>query len=201
MELLSDLSFKNCRVRFQVLKTAKFGSGWVKEFREREILVRVAAEEAPPPMHSCFLELCGAQRDALVFARGEPFGVESEKVAYIRFVPTGKISFRAPMSEARFMVSGVSGAVASDFDQFEVTVLDVSQKGLAILGSRQFESGEILLLNVVSSVGVTALEAEVRYSRPAEADAGAYRTGLQIRYLNRLDQARWLSFHTHCRAA
>lgn len=196
-----DRDFRHCRARYQRLRDAKFGSGWVVKFTEGELVIRLNSSDPSPLGSRCFVEVFGTTRDALLFGTADSGTLGPFEGPVARFVPDARIGFRASMGEARYVVEGVLGAASVEDEKVQVTVLDVSGTGLAVLSPRQFERGQHLALHVLTPFGETWLDAEVRYSRKDRSQENVYRTGLKILKMDRLDAARWRYFQDQYRAA
>lgn len=179
-------SFLGTRARFQRLTDAKFFSGWVRDLTNGDVRLAVKGEIAVTPGEPFVVQLFGKGQTAILKCKltmvvGDQLG----------FIITSPAKIMASTENARTATQGMKAMVTSGDQQIEAAVLDVSATGVGLLMPNSLERGTTIMLQMDSPSGVVAATGEVRYSRQDPNYGDQYRTGIQLKELGRVDQARW----------
>lgn len=197
-------SFVNTRARFQRLEDAKLFSGWITGLSPKSAVVTVSgSSELRPGQHFLF-HVFGPELTAVFEARFEvrsgnllAFGLESpirtragSEDMRLRIHGTRATLYSAPLPQEEFdeMSSGPSGEADPGVELGNVQVVDVSSRGVGIVGTLNFMKGDRLRVVLDTPWGNTECLAEVKYSKP---EGKLYRAGLAILEIDRLNHGRF----------
>jgi hypothetical protein len=174
------------RTRLQRIRDAKFFTGWVTEFDEHEVKVRLSTLDTFEPGDHYLLEVFGPEVDAILQARVR---MAFDNQAY--FTVHGAVNYRPATENARIRVTGISGVlIFSDFEA-EGKVVDISQNGIGMLVRKPLPQKSQMRIRLLTPKGEINAEGEVRYCRAETNGSGSYRIGIRLGLLGRLERARW----------
>jgi hypothetical protein len=174
------------RTRLQRVRDAKFFTGWITEFDEHEVKVRLGTIDTFEPGDHYLIEVFGPEVDAILQARVR---MAFDNQAY--FTVHGAVNYRPATENARLKVTGITGHLLfPDFD-VEGKVIDISQNGIGMLVRKALPQKSHMQVRLLTPRGEINAEGEIRYCRAETNGSGTYRVGIQLGSLGRLERARW----------
>lgn len=178
--------FINTRCRLQRLKDAKFFAGWVKDFSQDELHIKLSTKTALMLGDTFSVEVHGTDRSAIFNAMLK--GQESDDLSLsiseqVRFMPSRE--------RARLCVEGISGVFKHNGVDTPFSVSDVSLAGCGLVAPYAIQRGTKLDLDIDTPQGHVRCVGEVRYCKPDPEIPGAYRFGMLLDTMGRLEMARW----------
>lgn len=179
--------FANMRSRLQRLKDAKFFSGWVNDFTDQEVRIRLTSSAECEPGDRFLVEIFGAETVASFQA---VISMAFDNNVYLNVLPP--VQYRRSTENARLCVSGVMGTVTHEGNEMEVRVADISRAGVGLIVRKAIPRKVTVQLKMSTPAGEVTGEGEVRYCRPDPSGNGTFRTGIRLGELGRLEKARWL---------
>lgn len=179
--------FANMRTRLQRIKDAKFFSGWVNDFDDQEVRVRLSSPGECEPGDRFLVEIYGTETVA-TFQAGVTMAFDNQ--AYLNVF--GPIQFRRATENARLCVTGMFGTIIVDGVEIEARVADISRGGVGLILRKSVARKASAQLKLCTPAGEVAGEGEVRYCRPDPSGNGSFRAGIRLSELGRLEKARWL---------
>lgn len=178
--------FINTRCRLQRLKDAKFFAGWVRDLTATELHLRLSTRTSLMDGDTFSVEVHGTDRSAVFNA-----WLTSQNEDEVVFEIHEQIRYMPSRERARLRVEGVTGTFRHDGVETPFTVNDISLEGCGIVVPHPISRGVKLELQVETPQGPIACPGEVRYSKPDPDIPGAFRLGIQLEGLGRLEAARW----------
>ncbi len=201
-----ERTFAGARATFQRLADAKILHGWTERMEGYGVVIR-AALQTPLYVNDRFLfRLSGRGGDAMFKARLS--SIESEDAAalvalaaqsgtgafldlaeqYYTFQIEGSVQMVKSETEARY--SREHGSVVLD-GWLEGAIKDVSEHGLGVVTQDEIAAKSMVQATIYAGMGVIEVKAEVRYCRRISENPVAYRIGLRLQDLDRLNASRW----------
>ncbi len=178
--------FARTRARLQRLSDAKIFSGWVSTINDHEAVLRINGENNLRVEDQLFVQAFGdgvtAQFTGLV-ERAHCQTVTLSYASAIKAIPTKE--------EVRLKTSLILGEIDASGFKLEFQVVDVSRGGIGIVTKLPLVKGAVVSVAIHEHIAELQCTAEVRYCRPIEGDEGAFRAGLRLNELDRINQARW----------
>jgi hypothetical protein len=175
------------RTRLQRIKDAKFFSGWVNDFDEQEVRVRLSATGECEPGDRFLVEIFGAETIAMFQAT---ITMAFDNQAYLSVF--GPVQYRRSTENARLCVTGMFGTITADNVEIEARVADISRAGVGLILRKSVTRKAVVHLKLATPAGEVTGEGEVRYCRPDPSGNGSFRAGILLSELGRLEKARWL---------
>ena len=199
------------RVRYQRLSDARFFSGWVQSFRGGLVVVRSRNDVALLKGDEFLFHIYGQEaiavfvgkftgNDDLEVMRTADFQYMASSQTQIitvkeldfEFEVTSQVRQHASSGDFRLSVSSMTAQIRIDEENtFEVSVLDISDKGIGMLSQNNLNRGDLVTVDLFTPAGLVTAPAEVRYCRPEIGVTGFYRLGLRILELERAALQRW----------
>ncbi len=188
MEDSSDVRspFINTRCRLQRLKDAKFFAGWVKDFSPQELLVLLSTKTALAYGDMFSVELHGTDRSAMFNAE-----LKSQNSDDISLKIQEQVRYMPSRERARLRIEGLGGAFNYNGVDTPFSLNDVSLAGCGIVTPYSIPRGAKLNLHIDTDQGVVKCVGEVRYCKPDGNIEGAFRLGILLEPMGRLETARW----------
>ena len=180
-------SFANMRTRLQRIKDAKFFSGWVNDFDEQEVRVRLSSPGECEPGDRFLVEIFGTETVA-TFQAGVSMAFDNQ--AYLNVF--GPIQYRRATENARLCVTGMFGTISSEGGDIEARVADISRAGVGLILRKAVPRKTVVHIKLCTPAGEVAGDGEIRYCRPDPSGNGSFRAGVRLSELGRLEKARWL---------
>jgi hypothetical protein len=174
------------RTRLQRLKDAKFFTGWVTDFDEQEVKVRLGTDEACEPGDYYLLEIFGPLSDAVLQARVR---MAFDNQAY--FTIHGTINYRPATENARLRITGITATLTYPDFEVEGRVLDISHNGVGMVVRKALVQKSKAKIRLQTPRGEINAEGEIRYCRAESNGSGNFRVGIRLGDLARLEKARW----------
>jgi len=192
--------FLNTRCTFHRMKDAKILHGWVEAFDEREIAVRLPANQDIQEGEKFYFQVFGLEEDAIFLAQlttrlGAGLAsveIERKTAALCIFTIEGPIRTKRSEGNSRLANQGMVATVYKNGEcltPHPCEVLDISPKGLAVPLKIILEKGDEIVLNVATVLGQVEMQAMVMNVR--QIDDEFFRHGLKILSLHRIDALRW----------
>lgn len=197
-------SFVNTRARFQRLEDAKLFSGWITGLTAKSAVVTVTQPSDLRPGQHFLFHVFGPELTAVFEARFEvqsgnllAFGLQSpiktragSEDMRLRIHGTRARLYSAPLPQDEFeeMSLGKSGESDPGIELGAAQVVDVSSRGVGIVGPIKFVKGDRLRVVLETPWGDTECLAEVKYSK---SEGKNYRVGLAITEIDRLNHGRF----------
>ena len=193
------------RASFQRLRDAKILHGWIDSIDPGQVVVKTSGSAAFQPgerfafrtasLHGdvafeATLVNCGGEDTATLVAlatKGRTMLDLEEQT--LTFEVAGRV-LNLPLSgDPRYLC--LDGSVALGTDATEASLRDVSPGGLGVVSPVAYTRGTVLKICVFTSAGQVDAEAEVRYCRKVGEMPEAYRIGMRLGNLDRVNRARW----------
>lgn len=193
------------RASFQRLRDAKIMHGWIDSIDTGQVTVKATVSAILHPgdrfafRTACLsgdiafeatLLNCGGEDNATLIAlasKGRTMLDLDEQT--LVFEVAGRV-INLPLSgDPRYLCT--DGSVAIGEDATEASLRDVSPGGLGIVCPTSFARGTMLKICVYTAAGQVDAQAEVRYCRKVGEMPEAYRIGLKLGNLDRVNRARW----------
>ncbi|MBX3117938.1 MAG: PilZ domain-containing protein [Fimbriimonadaceae bacterium] len=216
MSSVSQHSFNGVRARFQRLTDNRFFVGWVQSFYANQIVVRGSTDSILSPGDNFYFEIHGLNAMATFTARLTSFdeldvlknanfqfvqGADTQVISVaeldFEFEITSQVRYARPVEEFRLMVNKMTAQFQCKGNNHDVTVTDISTGGLGLVSEGGFEVGDTGEVAIFSEFGVIRSEVEVRYSIRDPKSLTAYRNGVKILNMARIDVAKWNSLLTN----
>lgn len=210
MSSVSQNSFNGVRARFQRLSDNKFFVGWVQSFYGNLIVVRGSTDSILSPGESFYFEVHGLNAMATFTAKLSSFdeldvlknanfqfvqGADTQVISVaeldFEFEITSQVRYARPVEEFRLMVNKMTAQFTSEGKVHDVTVTDISPNGLGLVSDAEFPMGSKGEVTIFSEYGVIRCMVEVRYSMRDSRSLTAYRNGVHIVEMARIDTAKW----------
>lgn len=197
-------SFINTRARFQRLEDAKLFSGWVTGLSAKSAVVTVSGQSEIRPGQTFLFHVFGPELTAVFEAR---FEVRSGNL--LAFGLMGPIRTRAGSEDMRLRIHGTKATLYSaplpqdEYDEMSLgnpgesdpgvelgtaQVIDVSSRGVGLMGTLNFMKGDRLRIVLDTPWGATECIGEVKYSK---AEGKLFRIGVNIVEIDRLNHGRF----------
>ncbi len=207
MARISPADFIGTRVRFQRLSDAQLFNGWVDDFRGSILAVQTVESLVDDAGAKFSFEAFGLGVTAVFEAKlalvahsrvpvtdGALALASSEGWTTIHFKVEGSLRCVSSDESFRIRVNDMSANLVTPSGEEEVKLIDVGPVGFGALTSQPYEPGTILGFYLQTPAGRVVGQAEVRYCRAGDSDAGTYRVGFQLARMPRLDGPRWERF-------
>ena len=178
--------FINTRCRLQRIKDAKFFAGWVKDFTQSELSVKLSTKTMLAIGDAFSIEVHGTDRSAIFNAR-----ITSQENDDVVLGIHEQVRFMPARERARLCVEGISGVFNHNGVDTPFSVSDVSLAGCGLVAPYAVQRGTKLYLEVDTAQGPIKCSGEVRYCKPDIEIPGAYRLGMSLDTMSRLEMARW----------
>ncbi|HZH98789.1 MAG TPA: PilZ domain-containing protein [Fimbriimonadaceae bacterium] len=199
--------FENTRTTFQRLSDAKICHGWVLHFDSTGLLVRLSVDSTVLNVNDeCYFQVFGPQRNALFKAKltaveesgDDPYepkmiSLTGDGVLY-RFLFVGQVKILETEDSARFVNQCMNAAISSsdsDGSDEPCPVIDVSMKGLSVTVHHPLDRGKEARVTIYTPLGRVDCKVVIRYCRKLAEMPGAYRVGMEILTMDRIDEKRW----------
>lgn len=178
--------FINTRCRLQRLKDAKFFAGWVRDLTKEELHLRLSTRTGLMMGDRFAVEVHGTDRSAIFTAA--LCSQDSEELVFriheqVRYLPSRE--------RARLAVEGITGKFKYQGVDTPFSVSDVSLQGCGLVVPFQVPRGAKLTLDIDTPQGLINCSGEVRYCKQDADIPGAYRIGMLLDIMARLESARW----------
>jgi hypothetical protein len=185
--LKSGLGYANTRTRLQRLNDAKFFSGWVTDFDEVEVRIRLNVSGECEPGDRFLVEIYGTKAVASFQAEIE---IAFDNQVHLAITPP--VKYRSTTETARMSVSDMYGVIEYDGSEMDARVADISREGMGLVVKSLIPKDAEVTYRIASPVGEVRGLGQVRYCRMDPSGNGLYRLGLRILQLSRIEQAKWL---------
>ena len=179
--------FANTRTRLQRLKDARFFSGWVNDFDDHEVRIRLSSPGQCEPGDRFLVEIYGSDTVA-TFQAGVTMAFDNQ--AYLTVF--GPVQYRRSTENARLSVSGIFGTVSFEGAEVEARVADISRSGVGLIVRKALTRKATVELKLCTPAGEVTGGGEVRYCRPDPSGNGSFRAGVRLMEMGRLEKARWV---------
>lgn len=179
-------TFKGTRAWLQRISDSKLFAGWMKELNRADAVVDIPSGNELRAGQEFMVQAFGPSACAT-------FRTRLRLMSGTRgsFAIEGEVRFLKSTEEPRMKVSGVTATIEDDYAPFEAQVVDISSSGMGMVSSIPLEKGETVKLTISTLAGPVGALAEVRYNRQVSENPIAFRIGLKLQPLARLNQARW----------
>ncbi len=210
MSGVSQNSFNGVRARFQRLTDNRFFVGWVQSFYANVIVVRGSTDAILSPGENFYFEVHGLNAMATFTAKLSSFdeldvlknanfqfvnGADTQVISVaeldFEFEITSQVRYARPVEEFRLMVNKMTAQLQAKGKTHDVTVTDISPNGLGLISEIEFAQGDKGEVTIFSEYGVIRTDVEVRYSMRDERSLTAFRNGVKIERMSRIDSAKW----------
>jgi hypothetical protein len=179
--------FANVRVRLQRLKDARFFSGWVSDFDERDLRIRLSSSGQSEVGDRFLVEIFGAETVAICQA-----SVTMAFDTQANLTVLGPVQYRHSTESSRLAVTSMFGTVTTQDDEIEARIADISRTGVGLILRKSLTRKTSVKLKLCTPAGEILADGEVRYSRPDTSGNGSFRAGIRLMEMGRLEKARWI---------
>jgi len=195
------------RASFQRLRDAKILHGWVDGLDGNFVTLKANSAVVLAPgdrfafRSSCLsgdvafeatLRQCGSDDGVTLLAlasKGRTM-LDLEEQTLV-FEVDGRITSLPVSGDPRYLC--LDGTACLGDDGVEASLRDISPGGLGVLSPSPIRRGESVRISVFTTAGRVVGDAEVRYCRKVGESPEAYRIGLKLGELDRVNRARWNS--------
>lgn len=192
MGLVNAQLFIGTRCRLCRHRDAKFVNGWIQFFRDESLVIATDDFQGSEPGDDFFIEAYGPKIKGSVNAtatsitRGQEAEGTTRAQLSLRLKEPIRISEHTEAS--RQLVTGMSADVKFEAVELTAKVRDVSLAGVGLVCEQSVAPGTELTLAIGTPVGTITANGIVRHVREVN---GAFRVGVELVELSRLDGSRW----------
>lgn len=194
------------RATFQRVTDARILHGWTERAEGYGIVVRAAIKVAVDIYDRFMFRLSGREQDAIFTAHLTSMECEDARTMhalavlslngaylemadqYYTFAIDGIVKMVSPQTEARFHRE--DGSVTVN-DKVEGTLRDVSEHGIGFITEEPIPAKEVVDIRIYAGCGVVESKGDVMYCRKLCDKPAAYRIGVKLHALDRLNLSRW----------
>jgi hypothetical protein len=188
---LSDLTvgdLQGTRCRLQRFSDLKFFAGWIRMLKGDQMTVEL--KKAAIMQSNERFNVEAALNMATV---GMPCELLKWEGSLLQMKVTGDPLITSTSQEARYRADTISVSLAGlEANKLETETADISQNGIGVWTAEPLPRYSRLKLTVRSAAVIVECWGTVRYSRPDPEYKGAYRSGIQVDFDDRLSRAMWL---------
>jgi len=205
--------FRGVRARLQRHKDYRFFHGWVTDFNQQWLVLRMSEHRVLAPGDTFTVEVHGRQRVAKFEAEFRDVdGVDYYKYGGFHrmstasksivdafeqdyeFVLSSVVHFGSTTEEYQIAVDNVAAILHLRTGDVDALVIDASESKTSIETDQEFEMGSKFELTIMATIGSIKLSGSVMAVMPSRSNDKLNRVSVAIQPMSRIDGARWRAF-------